>query len=135
MIGDREGGRDNTKHDHDAEGSVTEKSGGAGEFAIAQRTLKIETARIVQAAPSKTGPSSNGVITAQETTRFTSSSCNLSLVRPASVQQPNDNRRDQKRGDDCNCYPECHWRIERVPKSEKSLACDRIHLSDVVASR
>src|SRR4029077_18518389 len=45
-------------------------------------TLKIATARIVHAAPSRTGPSSSGVITAQETTRFTSSSCNLSLVRP-----------------------------------------------------
>src|SRR6476646_4184058 len=45
--------------------------------------LKIATARIVHAAPSRTGPSSIGVITAQETTRFTSSSWSLSLVRPA----------------------------------------------------
>src|SRR5438105_4001813 len=45
--------------------------------------LRIATARIVHAAPSRTGPSSNGVITAQETTRFTSSSWSLSLVRPA----------------------------------------------------
>src|SRR5512133_1986884 len=45
--------------------------------------LKIATARIVHAAPSRTGPSRIGVITAQETTRFTSSSWSLSLVRPA----------------------------------------------------
>src|SRR5438477_5947875 len=45
--------------------------------------LRIATARIVHAAPSRTGPSSNGVITAQETTRFTSSSWSLSLLRPA----------------------------------------------------
>src|SRR5205823_10783938 len=44
--------------------------------------LRIATARIVHAAPNKTGPSSNGVMTAQETTRLTSSSCSLSLVRP-----------------------------------------------------
>src|SRR5205814_5436221 len=51
-----------------------------------QRTLRIATARIVDAAPSKTGPSSNGVITAQETTRFISSSCRLSLVRPGACR-------------------------------------------------
>src|SRR6267154_3597912 len=38
MIGDRAGGCDNTERDHDAEGSVTEKSGSTGEFAIQKDT-------------------------------------------------------------------------------------------------
>src|SRR5438067_3371227 len=134
MIRDREGGRDNAKHDHDAEGTVTEKSGSTGEFAITKDTQN----RDRQNRPGC--PKQDRAEQQWRDYRPGNNALHQFLMQlvagaSASVQQPNDDGRDQKCGDDCDRDPERYWRIERVPKSEESLACDWIHLNDVAASR
>ena len=93
MIGNREGGRDNTKHDDDAERAVTEKSGRAREFAITKNTQNRDRQNCPRCAEQDR--------TEQQRRHYRPGNDALhqfvvELIAGASarVQQPNDKRRD-----------------------------------------